>query len=105
MQAMAGLAYFRLTGVAEALDIAPPAGELATFRRGEVEVTFELRTTPEGNTSDDCLVAATVSREVVDEAYGAFSAHREATLAAVARPVEPTGVFTPLPDHEVRWFA
>ncbi len=102
---MAGLVYFRLAGVAEALEIAPPAGELATFRLGEVEVTLELRRTPEGNESDDCLVVATVSREVVDDAYGAFSAHRDATLAAVAPPADPSGMFTPLPEHEVLWLA
>lgn len=100
---MAGLVHFRLVGVAEALEIAPPAGELATFRQGEVEVTLELRRTPEGAESDDCLVVATVSREVVHEAYVAFSAHRDATLAAAALPAELAGPFTLLPEHGVRW--
>lgn len=79
---VAGLVYFKLEGVAETLEVAPPAGELATFRQGEVEVTLELRKTPEGTESDDCLVVATVSREVVNDAYDAFSAHRDATLGA-----------------------
>jgi hypothetical protein len=92
MQTMAAPVHFRLDGIAETLAVAPPAGEQATFRAGEVEVVLEQQTTPDDSDSEDCLVVARVTREVDDETYGEFLRRLEIEADPPAPPESPTNI-------------
>jgi len=100
---MAGLVYFRLNGIAETLEIAPPAGEQAIFKHDDVDVTLELRMTPDRQESDDCLVVACVAREVADEVYRELEQQLEMIHAEAARPSDVVGGIRFLAPSEVRW--
>jgi hypothetical protein len=90
--------------VAELLDLAPPAGEQAIFRADGVEVALEYRTTPDGHASEDCLVVASGSREVSDEAYAEFE-HQLEILRTTHPPPKPLGSIRSglIPPELVRW--
>jgi hypothetical protein len=100
---MSAPVYFRLNGIAETLEIAPPAGEQAIFKHDDVVVTLELRMTPDRQESDDCLVVASVEREVADEVYREFELQLEMIHAEAARQPDVAGGVRFLAPSEVRW--
>jgi hypothetical protein len=99
---MTGPVYFRLDGIAETLEIAPPAGEQAVFKHDDLEVTLEIRMTPDRQESDDCLVVARVAREVADEVRREFEQQLEMIHAEATRPSEIGGSRSLAPS-EIRW--
>lgn len=104
MWAVGSFAHFQLAGEAENLEVAPPAGELAAFHRGDIEVTLEIELNPAGRETSNCLVVARTTREVSDELYRLLEKELEARVEeAGAPPEKDSGPFEALSGREVRW--
>ena len=98
------LVLFELRGRAVNLQVGPPDGEQARFRRGDVEVLIEMATR-EGRFTDDLLVIASTRREVGVKAYCLF----EDNFVALLNQSEnddlkiPGSSLTRVPERIVRW--
>lgn len=101
---MVGHVHFQLTGRATSLEVAPPAGERATLRRGDIELTWEIERNDQGSEGSDCDVVARTTREVADSLHELLKEELDALdKEAATRPEQPSGGIRFLSDREARW--
>jgi hypothetical protein len=98
---VAAVVHFRLEGQVD-LDVAPPTGDRAAFRRGDVEVTLEKKVEPPGYLSGECLIVARTSRESPDEVYRILTERLEPDPEPVLKPGSG-GRGRVLSEREGRW--